>query len=106
MGRGKRGTSEGGRGVNGLPLSWIDFAASPIIVSRPVSVTKAIASPDLTIDPDHSFFPEPGSPMLSSRGTATGSDSPVSAAWSRTLSLVHTKERLKPALLAAYQVLT
>mmetsp|Transcript_5554 Transcript_5554/g.11591 ORF Transcript_5554/g.11591 Transcript_5554/m.11591 type:complete len:234 (-) Transcript_5554:110-811(-) len=68
------------------PDSWIDFAASPIIVLRPVSVTRASHSPTLQIEPDQSFFPEPGSPSLSSRGTATGRDSPVSAAWSTASS--------------------
>mmetsp|Transcript_14065 Transcript_14065/g.37027 ORF Transcript_14065/g.37027 Transcript_14065/m.37027 type:complete len:250 (-) Transcript_14065:52-801(-) len=64
------------------PDSWMDLAASPIMVYKPVSVTKYSASPVLTIEPDHSFLPEPGSPSESSRGTSTGSDSPVRAAWS------------------------
>ena len=61
--------------------SWIDLAASPIIVLSPVSVTSISASPVLMMEPLQSFSPEPGS-SPSSRGTATGSDSPVSAAWS------------------------
>mmetsp|Transcript_23918 Transcript_23918/g.61085 ORF Transcript_23918/g.61085 Transcript_23918/m.61085 type:complete len:248 (+) Transcript_23918:2148-2891(+) len=68
------------------PDSWMDLAASPIMVCRPVSVTSASHSPTLTIEPDQSFLPEPGSPSESSRGTATGSDSPVRAAWSTASS--------------------
>jgi len=64
------------------PDSWMALAASPIIVFMPVSVTKHSASPVLRIEPDHSFLPEPGSPSESSRGTCTGIDSPVRAAWS------------------------
>ena len=68
------------------PDSWIALAASPIIVLRPVSVTKASHSPVLRMEPPQSFLPEPGSPSESSRGTCTGIDSPVSAAWSTSSS--------------------
>ena len=69
------------------PLSWIDLAASPIIVFSPVSVTKASASPVLTMEPDQSLQTfEPSGPSGSSRGTSTGRDSPVRAAWSTSSS--------------------
>mmetsp|Transcript_5057 Transcript_5057/g.11624 ORF Transcript_5057/g.11624 Transcript_5057/m.11624 type:complete len:224 (-) Transcript_5057:152-823(-) len=64
------------------PDSWMALAASPIMVYMPVSVTKTSASPVLMIEPPQHFLPEPGSPSESSRGTSTGRDSPVSAAWS------------------------